>query len=94
MLTSAGPNPKTQSGPSPAHGYPNARHDDLLVRVLKALGDYCVDHRACNDCGINFNAQFRGIVENIEDHRLILKCGKCDTEKCNLLAVADNTRRR
>ncbi|KAH0294430.1 hypothetical protein KCU62_g287, partial [Aureobasidium sp. EXF-3399] len=78
----------------PAHGSSNAGNDNRLKKVLEALKDYCVDHRACNDCGINFNAQFRGIVEHIEDDRLILKCGKCDSEKCDLFAVAENPRRR
>ena len=92
MLTFVGPGSTAQTRGPP--GPPNAGNDSRLRKVLKALKDYCVDHRACNDCGINFNAQFRGIVEHIEDDRLILKCGKCDSEKCDLFAVAENPRRR
>lgn len=94
MLTFAGPVPINQTGGQPDRGPPNPGNDNLLRKVLKALRDYCVDHRSCNDCGINFNAQFRGIVERIEDRRLILKCDKCDTEKCDLLAVAEDPLRR
>ncbi|KAH0343778.1 hypothetical protein KCU83_g8609, partial [Aureobasidium melanogenum] len=60
----------------PSNG--NAR----LKRVLKALREYGLDHKACNDCSINFNAQWRGMVDDINDPDLILMCTKCGNEKC------------
>ncbi|KAG9851642.1 hypothetical protein KCU98_g3842, partial [Aureobasidium melanogenum] len=60
----------------PSNG--NAR----LKRVLKALREYDLDHKACNDCSINFNAQWRGMVDDINDPDLILMCTKCGNEKC------------
>lgn len=85
MLTFPGPGSNLQTRGPGGHGSPNPRAAGDSVRlqkVLKALNDYDVDHRSCNDCGINFNAQFRGLVDNTDDRHLILKCGKCGEEKC------------
>ncbi|CAD0084958.1 unnamed protein product [Aureobasidium vineae] len=82
----AGPASNIQSqgrggfGP-PSNGRPSGG-GDRLERVLKALKEYALDHKSCNDCSINFNSQFRGMVDNINDPDLILMCSKCGNEKC------------
>ncbi|KEQ59700.1 uncharacterized protein M437DRAFT_68679, partial [Aureobasidium melanogenum CBS 110374] len=62
---------------------PSVPSDDGRLRnVLTALRQYDLDHRACNDCSINFNSQFRGVVDDINYPELILICNKCGNEKC------------
>ncbi|KAK6003613.1 hypothetical protein QM012_009384 [Aureobasidium pullulans] len=56
----------------------NARLDG----VLKALREFDLDHKSCNDCSINFNAQWRGMVDDVNDPDLILMCNRCGNEKC------------
>ncbi|KAH0030710.1 hypothetical protein KCU78_g2981, partial [Aureobasidium melanogenum] len=70
------PNPPNPPNQGPSNG--NAR----LKGVLKALREYDLDHKACNDCSINFNAQWRGMVDDINAPDLILMCTKCGNEKC------------
>ncbi|KAH0361045.1 hypothetical protein KCU65_g8964, partial [Aureobasidium melanogenum] len=74
------------SAPSGPPGPPNPSGGNggngRLKQVLKALKEYDLDHKACNDCSINFNAQWRGIVDNINNPDLILICNKCGNEKC------------
>ncbi|KAG9659596.1 hypothetical protein KCU95_g1389, partial [Aureobasidium melanogenum] len=71
-----GPGGHDSPNQGPSSG--NAR----LKRVLKALREYDLDHKACNDCSINFNAQWRGMVDDINEPDLILMCTKCGNEKC------------
>jgi hypothetical protein len=85
MLTFPGPASAVQTRGFGGHGPPNPRgagDNARLERVLKALRDYDVDHKSCNDCSINFNAQWRGIVDGTDDRNLVLMCGKCGNEKC------------
>ncbi|THY23421.1 hypothetical protein D6D01_05973 [Aureobasidium pullulans] len=53
-----------------------------LKKVLTALKEYDLDHKACLDCSINFNSEWRGIVDDISNPELILNCKKCGEEKC------------
>lgn len=74
-----GPNPPNPPNP-PNQGPSNG--NSRLKRVLKALREYDLDHKACNDCSINFNAQWRGMVDDFNAPDLILMCTKCGNEKC------------
>ncbi|KAI4848655.1 hypothetical protein E4T44_03811 [Aureobasidium sp. EXF-8845] len=83
--TRAGPTSNVQTRGSGGHGPSNASSpggNARLEKVLKALRDYAVDHKSCNDCSINFNAQWRGLVDGTDDRHLILMCSKCGNEKC------------
>jgi hypothetical protein len=85
MLTFPGPASAVQTRGFVGHGPPNPRaagENARLEKILKALRDYDVDHKSCNDCSINFNAQWRGIVDGTDDRNLVLMCGKCGNEKC------------
>lgn len=75
-LTFVGPASQATPNQRPSGG--NGR----LKQVLKALKEYDLDHKACNDCSINFNAQWRGIVDDINNPDLVLICNKCGNEKC------------
>ncbi|KAI5247471.1 hypothetical protein E4T43_01992 [Aureobasidium subglaciale] len=54
-----------------------------LDAILKALMEYDLDHKACNDCGINFNSEWRGVVDDPHKSSLVLQCRKCGEEKCH-----------
>jgi hypothetical protein len=72
-LTITGPVSRVQNSPN---------GDRRLKALLKALEEQAIDHKACNECFIDFNCQWRGIVDNLEDTNLVLMCTKCGTEKC------------
>lgn len=80
ILTSTAHARDMQSNRPPHNG--SSRGKARLRRVLNALKEYDLDHKACNDCSINFNAQWRGMVDNIDEPDLILMCNKCGNEKC------------
>lgn len=85
MLTSIGPASNIQSsgrGGRRSSNHGSSGGNARLERVLKALKEYDLDHKSCNDCSINFNAQWRGMVDNIDNPDLILMCNKCGEEKC------------
>ncbi|THZ77541.1 hypothetical protein D6C84_08471 [Aureobasidium pullulans] len=48
-----------------------------LKIVLTALKEYDLEHKACLDCSINFNSEWRGIVDDVSNPELILNCKKC-----------------
>ncbi|KAI5256367.1 hypothetical protein E4T42_01646 [Aureobasidium subglaciale] len=54
-----------------------------LDAILTALKEYDLDHKACNDCGINFNSEWRGVVDDPHKSSLILLCRKCGEKKCH-----------
>ncbi|KAG9953379.1 hypothetical protein KCU85_g1201, partial [Aureobasidium melanogenum] len=78
QLDDARTGPASQATPNQRPSGGNGR----LKQVLKALKEYDLDHKACNDCSINFNAQWRGIVDDINNPDLVLICNKCGNEKC------------
>ncbi|THY84735.1 hypothetical protein D6C95_08076 [Aureobasidium pullulans] len=70
-------------------GFSSSGEDTRRLKiVLTALKEYDLEHKACLDCSINFNSEWRGIEDDISNSELILNCKKCGEEK-----LARNCRR-
>lgn len=64
-------------------GFSSSGEDTRRLKiVLTALKEYDLEHKACLDCSINFNSEWRGIVDDVSNPELILNCKKCGEEKC------------
>ncbi|KAI5206699.1 hypothetical protein E4T39_02342 [Aureobasidium subglaciale] len=86
VLTIPGPaanvQTRDQSGRGGGGGGGGRNPEPRLNAILMALKEYDLDHKSCNDCGINFNSEWRGVVDNPREPSLILRCRKCGEEKC------------
>ncbi|KAL2031006.1 hypothetical protein VTO58DRAFT_108361 [Aureobasidium pullulans] len=63
-------------------GFSSSGEDTRRLKiVLTALKEYDLEDKACLDCSINFNSEWRGIEDGISNPELILNCKKCGEEK-------------